>query len=94
MAIPGHIDNTENRTLQEILITIIEQENQKVLDIATGFFRIEAWVRLEDSMQQLESLRLLIGRAPSIRPAESDRINLVRHFKREIQSRIRKKKPK
>jgi hypothetical protein len=94
MAIPDYIDNTENRTLQEILITIIEQENQKVLDIATGFFRIEAWVRLEDSMQQLESLRLLIGRAPSIRPAESDRINLVRHFKREIQSRIRKKKPK
>jgi superfamily II DNA or RNA helicase len=88
MALPDYIDNTENRTLQEILITIIEQENQKVLDIATGFFRIEAWVRLEDSMQQLESLRLLIGRDPSIQPAETDRIDLVRHFKREIQDQV------
>jgi phosphatidylserine/phosphatidylglycerophosphate/cardiolipin synthase-like enzyme len=39
-------------------------------------------------MQQLESLRLLIGRDPSIRPAESDRIDLVRHFKREIQDQV------
>jgi superfamily II DNA or RNA helicase len=88
MALPDYIDNTENRTLQEILIKIIEQEDQKVLDIATGFFRIEAWVRLEDSMQQLETLRLLIGRDPSIRPAESDRIDLVRHLRQEIQGQV------
>jgi superfamily II DNA or RNA helicase len=88
MALPDYTDNTQNRTLQEVLIKIIEQENQKVLDIATGFFRIEAWVRLEDSMQQLQSLRLLIGRDPSIQPTETDRIDLVRHFKREIQDQV------
>jgi len=86
MKIHDYIDNSENRTLQATLMQIIEQENQKVLDIATGFFRIEAWFRLEKSMQQLESLRLLIGRDPSIRPAEKDHINLLEYFQREIQN--------
>lgn len=88
MKIHDYIDNSENRTLQATLMQIIEQENQKVLDIATGFFRIEAWFRLEKSMQQLESLRLLIGRDPSIRPAEKDHINLLEYFQREIQNQV------
>ncbi|WP_024547172.1 SNF2-related protein [Picosynechococcus sp. NKBG15041c] len=91
MALPDYIDNTPSRTLQETLIQLIEKEDQKVLDIATGFFRIEAWLRLEGSMHQLQSLRLLIGRDPSIRPAESDRIDLVRHFKREVQKQVEKR---
>ncbi|NJN74644.1 MAG: helicase [Limnothrix sp. RL_2_0] len=88
MALPDYIDNTPGRTLQEILLQVIEKEDQKVLDIATGFFRIEAWLRLEESMRQLESLRLLIGRDPSIRPAERDRIDLVRHFRRQVQQQV------
>jgi hypothetical protein len=31
---------------------------------ATGFFRIEAWLRLEEAMNRLTSFRLLIGRDP------------------------------
>ncbi len=91
MTLPDYIDNTPGKTLQETLMQIIEQENQRVLDIATGFFRIEAWLRLEESMQRLESLRLLIGRDPSIRPAEQDRIDMVRYFQQAVQQQVEQK---
>jgi superfamily II DNA or RNA helicase len=89
MPLPDYIDNSRHK-LQTILKTLIEDENQIVLDIATGFFRIEAWVRLEAAMNQLTSLRLLIGRDPTIRPAESDRIDLIRYFKKNIQEELEK----
>lgn len=72
MPLPDYIDNSRHK-LQTILKTLIEDENQIVLDIATGFFRIEAWVRLEAAMNRLTNRRPLIGRDPTIRPAESDR---------------------
>jgi len=73
MQLPDYIDNSQHK-LQTILKTLIENEDQIILDIATGFFRIEAWVRLEAAMNRITSLRLLIGRDPAIRPAESDPI--------------------
>ena len=83
MALPDYIDNNQH-TLEEVLRSLILQETQTHLDIATGFFRIEAWVRLEHELNHLTSLRLLIGRDPTIRPAESDRIDLIRYFRREF----------
>ena len=83
MALPDYIDNNQH-TLEEVLRSLILQETQTHLDIATGFFRIEAWVRLEQELNNLTSLRLLIGRDPTIRPAESDRIDLIRYFRREF----------
>uniref|UniRef100_UPI000B024E38 phospholipase D-like domain-containing protein n=1 Tax=Anabaena sp. (strain CA / ATCC 33047) TaxID=52271 RepID=UPI000B024E38 len=91
MPLPDYIDNSQHK-LQTILQYLIEDENQIILDIATGFFRIEAWVRLEAAMNQLTSLRLLIGRDPTIRPAESDRIDLIRYFRRDIQQQLEEKK--
>lgn len=87
MPIPDYIDN-QNHTLEKVLKSIIEEHHQLTLDIATGFFRIEAWLRLKAAMNQLNSFRLLIGRDPTIRPAESDRIDLVRYFRREIQQQL------
>lgn len=87
MPLPDYIDNSRYK-LQTILKTLIEEENQIILDIATGFFRIEAWVRLEAAMNRLTNLRLLIGRDPTIRPAESDRIDLIRYFRRDIQQEL------
>jgi hypothetical protein len=84
MPLPDYIDNS-HYTLQAVLETIIKDDKQLTLDIATGFFRIEAWVRLEDAMNALTSLRLLIGRDPTIRPAESDRIDLIHHLRRDLQ---------
>jgi hypothetical protein len=49
MPIPDYIDNSTH-TLESILKQLIEDENQHILEIATGFFRIEAWQRLEKSM--------------------------------------------
>ncbi|MCZ2207829.1 phospholipase D-like domain-containing protein, partial [Cylindrospermopsis raciborskii] len=87
MNIPDYIDNTQH-TLQTILNELIQKENQLILDVATGFFHIEAWLRLDESMNQLTSLRLLIGRDPAIRPAESDRIDLIRYFRQNIQEQL------
>ena len=91
MPLPDYIDNSQYK-LQDVLQTLIEQEHQVVLDIATGFFRIEAWLRLEDAMNDLTSLRLLIGRDPAIRPAESDRINLIRYFRHDVQQQLEQQK--
>ncbi len=87
MPLPDYIDNSQH-TLEYILKQLIEDENQHILDIATGFFRIEAWLRLEEAMNRLSSFRLLIGRDPTIRPAESDRIDLIRFFRKSIQEQL------
>lgn len=86
MSLPDYIDNSQHK-LEAVLRELIlhDRDRQLVLDIATGFFRIEAWVRLEDAMNALTSLRLLIGRNPTIRPAESDRIDLIHHLRRNLQ---------
>jgi ERCC4-related helicase len=89
MPIPDYIDNSQHKleaVLRELMLH--DRDRQLILDIATGFFRIEAWVRLEDAMNALTSLRLLIGRDPTIRPAESDRIDLIRHLRRDLQQQL------
>lgn len=85
--LPDYIDNSHH-TLQAVLQTIIKDERQLTLDIATGFFRIEAYVRLEAAMNQLTGFRLLLGRDPTIRPGESDRIDLIRYFKKKLHEEI------
>lgn len=69
MVFPDYIDNKQHY-LHSILHEIIVKEEQKTLDIATGYFKIEAWQRLEDALNHLTQLRLLIGREPSIYPCK------------------------
>ena len=88
--LPDYIDNSHH-TLQDALNTIIKDEKQLTLDIATGFFHIEAYVRLEAALNQLTSFRLLLGRDPTIKPGESDRIDLIRYFKKELYREIDEK---
>ncbi|MCT7951729.1 SNF2-related protein [Ancylothrix sp. C2] len=87
MPLPDYIDNSQHK-LENLLNILIEDEKQDSLDIATGFFRIEAWLRLETAMNQLKSLRLLIGRDPAIRPAEPANIDLIKHFRHDIQQQL------
>ena len=87
MPLPDYIDNDRHK-LESILNTIIQTEEQTDLDIATGFFRIEAWIRLEQAFNQLTKLRLLIGRDPTILPAERDRVDLTRYFRRNVQGQL------
>ncbi|MEO1673576.1 MAG: phospholipase D-like domain-containing protein, partial [Cyanobacteria bacterium J06631_2] len=49
---------------------------------------IEAWLRLEEAMNRLTNLRLLIGRDPTIRPAQSDRIDLARYLRKNVQQQL------
>jgi superfamily II DNA or RNA helicase len=87
MPLPDYIDNSQH-SLETILSEIILKENQTTLDIATGFFRIEAWMRLEKPLNNLTTLRLLIGRDPTILPAERDRLDLLRYFRRDLQTQL------
>jgi len=87
MPLPDYIDNDRYK-LESVLTTIIQTEHQTDLDIATGFFRIEAWIRLEHTFNQLTNLRLLIGRDPTILPAERDRVDLTRYFRRNVQGQL------
>ncbi|MDY7004427.1 MAG: helicase-related protein [Cyanobacteriota bacterium] len=84
MTLPDYIDN-DKHTLETVLRELILSDRQTQLDIATGFFRIEAWVRLEQPFNQLTNLRLLIGRDPAIQPAERSRIDLQKYYRREQQ---------
>jgi superfamily II DNA or RNA helicase len=93
MHIPDYIDNKRHK-LQTVLKQLIEDENQLDLDIATGFFRIEAWLRLEETMNHLKSLRLLIGRDPTIRPAEGNRIDLIKYFSNDIRQQLNREQLK
>jgi phosphatidylserine/phosphatidylglycerophosphate/cardiolipin synthase-like enzyme len=87
MHLPDYIDN-QTHSLQSVIDTLVLDYHQTDLDIATGFFRIEAWIRLERAFDKLTNLRLLIGRDPSILPAEPDRIDLERYFRRQIQRQL------
>ncbi|MGK7894407.1 MAG: SNF2-related protein [Xenococcus sp. (in: cyanobacteria)] len=87
MGLPDYIDN-QNFKLEDILRQIIEDEKQFTLDIATGYFRIEAWIKVESAFNQLTSLRLLIGQEPTIRPAGTDRIDLIKYYRNLIRKQI------
>jgi len=87
MPLPDYIDNDRHK-LEAILREIILCERQTDLDIATGFFRIEAWIRLEEPLNKLTNLRLLIGRDPTILPAERSQIDLKKFFRRDVQGQL------
>ncbi|WP_175586960.1 helicase-related protein [Nostoc sp. UIC 10630] len=93
MTLPDYIDNNQHK-LEDVLKVLILNESQTNLDIATGFFRIEAWVRLEQAFYTIINLRLLIGRDPTIRPAEGDRIDLSQYFSRDVQKQLESEKYK
>ncbi|BAZ18377.1 putative helicase (plasmid) [Calothrix sp. NIES-4071] len=87
MPLPDYIDNDRHK-LEAVLKELISGDSQTDLDVATGFFRIEAWIRLEGAFNELTNLRLLIGRDPAILPAERSTINLTRYFRASIQGQL------
>jgi superfamily II DNA or RNA helicase len=87
MPLPDYIDNDRHK-LEAVIQELILRDSQTDLDIATGFFRIEAWIRLEQAFDKLTALRLLIGRDPAILPAERDRIDLMRYFRHSVQGQL------
>lgn len=87
MPLPDYIDNDRHK-LEAILKQLIQDDRQFDLDIATGFFRIEAWIRLEEPLDKLTNLRLLIGRDPTILSAERSQIDLKKFFRRDVQGQL------
>jgi len=60
---PSIIDNSKNN-LRDFLIDIFKDSSQENLDIATAFFRIEAYGMIEESMAGIKKFRLLLGKSP------------------------------
>ena len=58
MPLPDYIDNSRHK-LEAVLKELILSDRQTDLDIATGFFRIEAWLRLEQAFNTNLRQRLL-----------------------------------
>lgn len=52
MHLPDYIDNL-NHDLASILTDLIQSHNEQNLDIATEYFRNEAWLKFEDIINQL-----------------------------------------
>jgi len=87
MHLPDYIDNDLHK-LEDVLRTLILHHSERELDIVTGYLHVEVWSRLQEGFNQLNGLRLLIGREPSVRPAEIDRIDLRTYYRRNIQEQL------
>ena len=74
MPLSDYINNNRQK-LKAILKQLIQDKKQ--FDLVTGFFRIDAWIKLEELLDKLTNLRLLIGRDPTILRSFSQRNNRV-----------------
>ena len=70
---PDYIDNTaDERTLLVVLRALLHDWEQRHLDVASGFFEPGVWPMLATGLRNLESFRLLLGRAPEIENPDAD----------------------
>lgn len=81
---PDYIDN-QRATLAEVLERTIRGLGQRELDIASGYFNPLVWRYLRETLSQLESFRLLLGREPELEGAGLDRLDLKQYFRRKLQ---------
>ncbi|WP_189004066.1 helicase-related protein [Deinococcus roseus] len=84
--IPDYTDN-EQHFLHQVLSNIITEYDQKRLDIATGFFSPNVWALLKDSFEQLNSLRLIIGKQLEAKLDRSG-VDLARMFKKQLRAEL------
>ncbi len=84
---PDYIDN-QRATLAEVLERAIRELGQRRLDVATGYFHPRVWRWLREAFWQLESFRLLLGRAPEREGAGLDRLDLKQYFRRKLREEL------
>ncbi len=57
--IPTVVDNTDNRTVLEVLVRILPETER--LDVATGFFEVSSLLALDSAWRRIEQIRILMG---------------------------------
>ena len=82
---PDYIDNTAtNKKLYTVLNSLIQEGEQRQLDIASGFFEPNVWNYVGLALQSLEQFRLLLGRPPELEnPNPDDGVVELREFYRK-----------
>ena len=84
--IPDFTDN-ETHHLSRVLETLIGEYGERTLDIATGFFSPEVWGIIGSSFENLEALRLMLGKEPEL-PLDQSGLNLVRHYRQRMRGEL------
>ena len=79
LRIPYVIDN-QNHRMADVLSGILAEHGSKSLDIATAYFNVRGFTLLQEGLQELGSLRLLLGDEPGdgesvgLRPRAASRL--------------------
>lgn len=84
--IPDYTDN-EKFHLSTVLRDLIEVYEEREADIATGFFSPSVWGVLGSTLEQLESLRLMLGKEPDL-PLEKRGLKLVQYYRRKLKEEL------
>lgn len=83
---PDYVDNTsDDRLLHHVLNSLIEQGEQRRLDVASGYFAPEVWRMVGAALTMLDSFRLLLGGPPEIvNNGDNGAIDLVSFYRQRL----------
>ncbi|MBC7328761.1 hypothetical protein H5T88_00205 [bacterium] len=82
-SLPDLIDNRKvtGKTLADVLKTLLLESNQPKLSIATAFFNLDALRSLEETVLNLSSLRLLLGK-------EQEQKFVLKGFREDLETAV------
>jgi len=83
--IPKKIIDNSDVKLSTFLNEVLREIPRTSLDIATAFFKIQAYAFVKDNIQDVKSFRLLLGRAPEINSATTLGDVLLDMIKEEVE---------
>lgn len=85
---PDYLDNTEQRNLGQALVRLIQEWEQRELDLASGFFDPGVWQQVGAAFALLERFRLLLGKEPELADAVPDTIDLRAYYRHKLQGEL------
>ena len=86
MTIPPQIIDNDKSRLVDFIVTILKDNPNTNLDIATAFFNITAFEMIKDYIGDVKRFRLLLGKTPEIRSDKTLGEALLDIIKEEIEN--------
>ncbi|MEW6416629.1 MAG: hypothetical protein AB1480_00705 [Nitrospirota bacterium] len=83
--IPKKIIDNSDVKLSAFLNSVLQEIPNTQFDIATAFFKIQAYALIKDSIQGVKGFRLLLGRAPEIRSETTLGSVLLKMIREEVE---------
>jgi hypothetical protein len=83
--IPKKIIDNSDVKLSAFLNSILEEIPDTNFDIATAFFKIQAYALIKDNIQGIKGFRLLLGRAPEIKSETTLGNVLLKMIREEVE---------